>query len=188
MRMFLKLAFCLFPLCLIGAEGALEVRGGYFRLAEATAKKIYGKSIPDVELEGICFVNRYFNPWVNGSYIWKNGKTAALSSKTDLKMGVFGFGTKCFFPYRQVIRFYLGGGPCGAYLQVHDHSSFVPNKTVRWGGGVVGKSGLFFGNKRLFFDLFFDYYYLPIRTRSSASESSIDLGGFRVGGGFGSIF
>jgi hypothetical protein len=180
---------CLLPLCLFGLEGALEVRGGYFRLANSMARKIYGKGIPDVELEGICFVNRYFNPWFNGNYIWKTGETTALSSKTDLKMGGFGFGTKFFFPpSRQVVRFYLGVGPYGAYLQVHDHSSYLPSKTVRWGGGVVGKSGLFIGNKTVFLDLFFDYYYLPIRTRSSASEHSIDLGGFRVGGGVGSIF
>lgn len=186
--MFLRLLIFLLPICLIGAEGAFEVRGGYFRFANSTARKIYGEGAPDVELEGIVFVNRYFNPWVNTNYIWKEGKTQALSSKTDLKMGIFSFGTKFFIPYRAAIRFYLGVGPCGAYLQVHDHSSFVREKTVRWGYGVVGKSGLFFGNRHLFLDLFFDYYYLPIRTRSSASENSIDLGGFRVGGGLGYIF
>lgn len=186
--MLLKLMICLLPMCLIGVEGALEVRGGYFHFSNSTAREIYGKGTSDVELEGIFLVNRYFNPWVNANYIWKKGETEALSSKTDLKMGMFGFGTKFFFPYRNIKQFYLGVGPCCAYLQINDHSSFVPGKTVRWGGGVVGKSGLLFSNRRLFLDLFFDYYYLPIRTRPSASKNSIDLGGFRVGGGLGSIF
>ncbi|HEX4839347.1 MAG TPA: hypothetical protein VFU89_02770 [Rhabdochlamydiaceae bacterium] len=186
--MFLRLLMCLLPMCLFGVEGALEVRGGYFRFANSTAREIYGGGAPDVELEGIFFVNRYLNPWINANYIWKGGKTEALSSRTDLKMGVFSFGTKFFFPYKAAKRFYLGVGPCAGYLQIHDHSSFVPRKTVRWGGGVVGKSGLFFGNRKLFLDLFFDYYYLPIRTRSSVSENSIDLGGFRIGAGLGSFF
>jgi hypothetical protein len=178
------------PLCLYSLEGAIEGRGGYFYFANSTAREIYHQGAPDVELESFLLVSRYFTPWLNINYVWKEGQSEALSDRTDLKMGLFSFGSKILFPYlNSTVKGYIGVGLCGAYVHITDHSAYLPNKTIRWGGGVVGKSGMLIDIKwGIFLDLFFDYYYLPIKTRSSVSENFINLGGFRTGLGIGAHF
>jgi hypothetical protein len=165
--------------------GTVQARAGYFYFANHAAREIYHTGTPDVEIEGSLSINRRFTPWMNINYVWKEGRSEALSDKTELKMGTLSLGVKRYFERK----FYLGLGLSAAYLHLEDDSPYLPKTTRRWGAGVVGKSGwLIQLNKCLFLDLFFDYYYQPMHARSSLSTHHVDVGGFRTGGGIGSRF
>jgi len=189
-KVILKTAMCLLPFSLYSLQWTLEGRGGYFRFANSTAREIYNGGTPDVEIEGLVFIHRYFTPWVNANYVWKKGRSEGLSDKTTLKMGTLSLGSKILFPKLDSrVRGYLGMGCSGEYVHLHDHAEYLSSKTIRWGVGAVGKSGVLIDIKqKILLDLFFDYYYCPIKTRHSLSADSLNLGGFRTGGGIGYTF
>lgn len=185
-----RIGFCIMPIYLLTFEWAIEARGGYFRFANSDAREIYRDGTPDVELEGFFFANRHFMPWINANYVWREGRSEAVHNKTEMKMGTGSIGAKVRFPARpSSAYFYLGLGLSAAYLHLWDHSSFLPHVTTRWSVGCVGKGGiLIYIYRNLFTDLFFDYYYQPMKTRSSLPQNSLNLGGFRTGGGVGWSF
>ena len=180
----------LLSLDLSSLDGDLQIRGGYFRFANHSARKIYHQGTPDIELQGDLFFYTFFNPWINVNYVWKEGRSNPLSNKTELQLATMSLGSNMqFFRYRSLLKCYLGIGFSTAYLHLHDHSTDLPHHMHRWSIGVVGKSGFFVNFYRhLFLDLFFDYYYQPVRTTSTLSESQINLGGFRTGAGLGYLF
>lgn len=180
-------AFLFFPFSISCLCTTVQARAGYFHFANETARKIYHRGTPDVELEVAALINRCFIPWVNVNYVWRDGSSEGLHQKTELKMGTASLGAKMLLTYP--VHFYLGLGVASAYLHLHDHSPDLPQITTRWSVGGVGKVGYFIHlHKDLFLDLFFDYYYQPVKTRSSLPEDSINLGGFRTGGGIGWFF
>lgn len=176
------------PLSLFALEGDLQVRGGYFRFADHTVRKVYRQGAPDIELQGDFFLHKLFNPWVNFNYVWKEGKSDPLNNRTQLKLGTLSFGSNLQVCFHRRSLFYLGVGLTTAYLHLSDHSDFLPHHTVRWSAGVVGKSGLLVNLDRFLFNVFFDYYFQPVSPRSTLDESFIDLGGFRTGVGLGTFF
>lgn len=86
-------------------------------------------------------------------------------------------------PYSS-LKFYLGIGLSAAYLHIRDSSSYLPKVVPRWSVSVVGKSGwLIDCSDHFLLDLFFDYYYQPMRTSPPLAQKHVDLGGFRTGAG-----
>lgn len=75
-------------------------------------------------------------------------------------------------------------------MKIKDQTDYLFKKTVRLSPGCVGKVGLLFQTRsRFLVDLFFDYYYQPTAVqKSSSSDSSVNLGGFRTGVGIGYCF
>lgn len=187
-----KVKLCLLallPLSLFALEGDLQVRGGYFRFANHTARKIYHQGAPDVELQGDFFIQTFCNPWINVNYVWREGRSIPLSDKTKLKLATMSIGNNMQFPFfTPHLKFYLGVGLSTAYLHLHDYSNHLPEHTHRWSIGVVGKSGFFTSFNHFLLNLFFDYYYQPVRTSSTLSERQLNVGGFRTGLGLGYLF
>lgn len=170
-------------------KGDLQVRAGYFRFANHAARKIYHGGAPDIELQGDLFVHRFFNPWMNINYVWREGRSDPLSDKTELKLVTMSAGSYVQFSSRRYpLKFYLGIGLAVAYLHLRDHSDYLPHHTDRWSIGVVGKSGLLINFHRCLLNPFFDYYFQPASRRSTLSESQVNVGGFRVGLGLGYFF
>lgn len=160
-------------------------RAGYFFFSNSDARKIYDQGAPTLELEyKYWFLPRYA-VWTNLNVIWASGKTKALSSTSHITMTTTSVGVQEFFPCRRGrLKPYVGFGMTIAYVRTKDHTDYLPQTTVRWSLGCVGKLGaLFLFSERIFGDFFFDYYYQPTRTRKSGSFSDdfIDLGGGRIG-------
>jgi len=181
------LSLLILPIHLFAVNGDIRIRAGVFGFADHIARKIYGRTAPDVELQGDILIHCLFNPWINANFVWKEGRSGGLHDKTDLKLGTLSVGSNLVFPCHQSsVQFYLGPGLSTAYLRTRDRTKHLPRKTERWSIGAVGKSGLLIHlGRAVLLDLFFDYYYQPVRTRSSLKEREIDIGGFRTGGGLG---
>jgi len=185
-RILVFLSLLVLPILSFGVDGDLRIRVGVFGFTSRTARKIYGGAAPDIELQGDFYVRSFFNPWINVNYVWKEGKSEGLKDKTYFQLGTLSIGFNLLFPHYKFFQFYIGPGFSSAYLHTTDRSNYLPKTTGRFSVGVVGKGGFLIPLYRnLVLDLFFDYYYQPVRTRSSLSERQINVGGFRTGGGLG---
>jgi hypothetical protein len=183
----------------IGAPGALssfssqwdlQARAGYFQFTSRSVRKIYGTGAPDIELEGSVKLHPYLALWSNLNYVWKGGHSTPLDNNTHLDLLTLSIGANAITSIKWSFTFiYLGLGLSGAYVHTKDESSYLPTNASRFGVGCVGKFGLLvFCTKHFFVNPFFDYYYQPISAKSSATYSSVNLGGFRTGLGLGYQF
>ena len=171
-------------------EGTLQVRAGYFQFTSNWAKKIYGKGIPDIELEGSVKIHPNISLWSNLNYVWKAGHSTVFANGTHLDLGTLSLGANLMTPFkRSATLVYVGLGISGAYVHTKDHTAYLPTDTSKLGVGCVAKLGIFISCiKHVFLNPFFDYYYQPIHTRNSSNHSTVDVGGFRTGLGIGYSF
>lgn len=178
----------IFPFFLSSLENTLQFRIGYLNYASSTARKIYDKGSIDFEIEdNIYYYYPNYSVWTNVNFAWKKGQTQLLDNSTYLYITTLSAGPKFFFPFKTPkCHAYLGVGLSGAFVHIRNKTIYIPRTTNRWSIGCVGKVGFlidYFSHG--FWDLFLDYYYQPVRTSSSVSNSSLNLGGLRVGIGFG---
>ncbi len=170
----------------------IEARAAYFFFTNTDAREIYHNGTIDLELEHNYWFTSRYSVWTNLNFIWQSGKSQTLSTPTWINITTLSLGAKEFFSiWKETIKLYLGLGITGAYVRTKDQTNHLPQKTIRWSPGCVGKFGFLFHYKpRVFVDLFFDYYYQPTPTRKGRSftDSVIDLGGFRTGAGIGYSF
>jgi hypothetical protein len=184
------IALCV-PFFLCAVEGKVQGRFGYFYFASSTARTIYDQGTADIEVEGDIALKHSWRFWMNVNYVWKQGHSEEVRDSTHLRMGTFSCGAKFLWPpLSDTAQCYVGLGLSEAYLNLNDDTNELPRHTNRWGVGLVAKSGLLFHiNRRLFLDLFFDYYYQPMRTRGGSDVPHyVNLGGLRMGIGAGAKF
>ena len=180
----------LFPAWVWGIEGTLQARVGYFGLTSSWPREIYGCGAPDFEIEGGINLTPCAFYWSNLNYVWKQGHSTEFSDHTHLDLAVLSTGFNLATPILDSSTLlYLGLGISGACVHTSDHSAYLPAHTTRFGVGFVAKSGVSIPcTTHLFVNPFFDYYYQPIHAQSDGVHSRVDMGGFRVGLGFGYHF
>lgn len=166
-----------------------ELRAAAFFPMGKRFKEVYGTVGPSIQVEqsrGFSSV-KHLELWGNAEWIFMNGGPGSLcgTSGVDLlniSMGVKGIGNV----YHNRLFLYAGIGPvlsvvwiensyyCSDVQQVKEHSTNVGV------GGVVKTGCQIYLTPHFYIDLFTDYMYLPVHFSSFE-----DVGGFKVGGGFG---
>lgn len=170
-------------------DSLIEAKGAFYYPTSSTFRQIYS-SEGMFGLEASFKTWRQLYSWASGSVFMKNGHSIGLGDRTRIVFYPIGAGIKYLFPV-DWMDFYLGGGPLGVYMHIHDHASTVTPKTCRWGGGGIVKGGAILNiSHYLFFDFFTDYsfLYVPIPKRQNMITHNANLSGWSIGAGVGLRF
>jgi hypothetical protein len=173
-----------------GDKVYVEIRGGYFYPTSSVIEQVYnnGGAIPEVELS--IDISKIFRVWLNFNTFLKTGYTV-LENSPNLQLYELSCGLKKDLKIIDPVFFYLGIGPCFAWLFEQPNSQYLPSSLSGYSFGFVAKSGFIWKFKRsLFLDLFADYSYNTMYGIFFAgnSQTLIDVGGLRGGLGFGGRF
>ncbi len=149
-----------------------------------TFRQIYGTCLIDYEFEiGKIFLKNY-EIWTNVDWTSATGHTHAFHNRTRFENFNVSLGGKYIVPIHKQVKFYVGLGINGAFVQVHNHSPYVKKDVHKNGVGGVAKLGFYFEPvDHLFLEIFTDYLYQSIRF-----EQTVQIGGFKTGGGIGFCF
>lgn len=176
-----------------GDLNSLHGRGAAFIPMSHKFREIYGHVGASVQAEyGRTFEGlRNFGIWGNGEWICMNGNPKGSCGSTGIDLFNISFGFKGIGHFLDDTLFLYGGiGPDIGLVYVENKMrccTGCPGKTHHRSRLAVG--GLFKAGfqvnftPNLFFDFFADYLYLPVHF-----HSTVDVGGFKLGGGFGGRF
>jgi len=166
----------------------LEAECAGFCPLNSTMRRIYGSLLPSFTLEGNLIINRRWGLWLDGSYIFANGRSSGVyHDSTHLSLVPISVGAKYYCPVNEWIDLYLGIGACYSFLNTTDHSEYVHEKTSASNSGAIIKSGFIYRYcDCFFFHGFFDYMYQkmyfhktesdPFVYRNDANLSSLQFG------------
>lgn len=186
-----KIIFFLLPLSIYAANGTVQIRAGYYYPESNLMRKLYHSGGAEEEIEGAVEIYEDLSLFLNGNFFVRSGHSVGLETPTSVQIYPLSLGLKYNFHITPIVDLYLGAAPTYTWAIFHDKSPYVQEKVHTSACGVVGKTGaLFFFNQRLFFDLFFDYYYTNLSGphSSGTTSTSVNSGGFRTGLGCGVKF
>ncbi|HSX26431.1 MAG TPA: hypothetical protein VLE89_05425 [Chlamydiales bacterium] len=180
-----------FPL--LASPFSLQFRGGYFYPAAELIQDVYDTGGGDYETEIAAKLHRNLSGWMNFNYFFRKGHTIGFDRGTFIRIFPLSLGLKYKFLVTDVIDFYIGVGPTYTWVRIHDD---VSHRIIwRQAGGIVGKTGFLYylPHPRLFFDIYFDYYYTHISQitfalRPIIKNEGVNIGGLRGGAGLGIFF
>ncbi|MGB8467566.1 MAG: hypothetical protein WCE21_01045 [Candidatus Babeliales bacterium] len=166
-------------------RSSLKVRSGAFFHTPQKFRKIYGVAGGCVEVEGAYATHANFEAFGNLDYfIRQKGHSVGLKNPTDVQSFNFSFGVKVPYEVSRHIELYLGVGPSVGGIWIKNDSICGIEKVSQAIIGGVFKSGIYCNiDSRWFVDFFGDYLYQPTKFSTFA-----DVGGFRLGAGFGGRF
>ena len=186
----LSLLFILFTArSLYSADTFIEAKGAYFYPTSSLFRKIYHEGAVWGAEASFQTAGQIYT-WASGSFFTKTGHSMGLNDPTRIAFYPFGAGFKYLYPVK-FMDFYVGAGGLGTYMQIHDHSPGIVNKTCGWGGGGILKGGLLFNCRNgLFFDLFTDYsfLYVPVAKHAAFETQTANLSGWSGGAAIGYRF
>ncbi len=147
-------------------------------------RSIYGSSLAAYEFEIGKIFAKHYEVWANVDYVTTSGSTPKFHSKTSYRSVNLSGGAKYVFRFHPQGNLYLGLGINGAFVHVHNSSSFVKRDVNKDGVGGVAKVGVYFEpTTHLFMEFFVDYLYQTIQF-----QSRVQVGGVKIGGGIGACF
>lgn len=173
---------------LSGADYIFEAKGAYFYPASSKFRQVYSTG----EMYGLEASFKTWGQlyaWTSGSFVIRKGHSIGLNDTTRIAFYPIGAGLKYLFP-AGFSDFYLGAGPMGAYMHIHDHSSLTP-RTCRWGGGGILKGGVLINcTSHFVVDIFSDYsfLYVPVPDSNNMTSHTANLSGWSFGFGLGYRF
>ncbi len=133
---------------------------------------------------------RYLEIWENLEWIFMHGKAHPHScGKTSIDILNISVGLKTIGAVvSDWLYLYAGIGPdVGiAFIEndMHCFSKKIKHHNSYVGIGIIGKSGAqIYLKPHVYLSVFADYLYLPI-----SMQKTVDVGGFKVGGGLGARF
>jgi hypothetical protein len=175
-------------------EFSLEGRVSYFYPVENRVRKIYQTGWADYQIQLDETFCGNWTLWQGFSY-WKvKGRSTCLSDKTKMRMPSVRFGGQyqiCVLPCLQL---YAGGGATYNFVSIHDKSHFVNRHFNKNSFGGTIQTGLYyFFTNRLFINANFEYLFQRFGShhpadRTHVEQRSLNLDGFKVGGGLGVTF
>lgn len=147
-------------------------------------RSIYGSPIAAYEFEIGKIFDKHYEIWANVDYVTTHGSTRNFHSKTSYEAVNLSGGGKYVFRFHPQANLYLGLGINGAFVHVHNNSSFVKRNVNKNGVGGVAKLGFYFEpTTHLFMEIFVDYLYQTIQF-----QNRVQVGGVKIGGGIGGCF
>ncbi len=172
-----------------------EARTAAFFPTAHKFRKIYGDVGLSVQAEvGRTFQNlQNLGVWGNGEWIFMDGKPYRSCGSTDINIFNISFGLKGIGHFfNQTLSLFGGIGPDVGLIYIKNtmrccNKCDVPNirqHRSRAAPGVIVKTGAEVRFSHYFYFSFFaDYLYLPVHF-----SHNVDVGGVKVGGGFGARF
>lgn len=162
----------------------LDARVAAFTPSHKLMREIYGDWQAVYEVEMGRFLCPNYEIWGNLSALSTNGKTRTLHTKTQLENANVSLGAKYLFYLQPCTQLCLGAGINGAFVHVHNDSSYVKRHVYKYGVGGVLKTGIYYQpTETLFLELFADYLYQRIHF-----VHHVQIGGIKIGGGVGLSF
>lgn len=152
----------------------------------STVCRIYGYALPQFTLE-LNWNWKCFSVWLDGSYVFANGKAVPCGGSTHLNFVPITLGVRYFYSVCHDTDLYLGIGACYSFLNTRDHSPYVHEKTSANNAGAIVKSGFVYRVcDGIFFEGFLNYMYQkfyfhkyetePFVYRNDVDMSSLQLG------------
>ncbi len=136
--------------------------------------------------------HRNLEIWGNTEWVFMDGKRNSCGH-SDIDILNFNFGLKFSGKvYHDIIGLYAGIGPDVGIVFLENKKrcchtcnkhGIIEHKRKAGIGGIVKTGVQFYIKPHLYFDIFADYLYLPIWF-----HHTLEVGGLRVGGGFGGTF
>jgi hypothetical protein len=173
-------------------RGFFEAKAGYFYPTSHRFRDIYskGNGIYGVELNVKAYDWLYI--FASGNYFVKNGHSTAEKHRTKVTLVPLALGLE-YVRWHRCLGVYAGLGVTGTYLNTDDHSHYVIHSVSKWGVGGIAKLGLLVDiHKRLYLDLFTNYYYARIHFHDTHGgklvRNTANVGGLAAGGGLGFRF
>lgn len=173
----------------------LQVRGAAFLPFNNDLRKVYGSSLPTLQVEGAITISNNLLIcddsvllWGNISWAQEKGRSREWGNPTRISLIPYSFGLEYQFNLIQDLDFYLGIGPSYSVMRIKNSDCFETRHCKRYHWGVTTKTGIRYAAwKNVFVDVFADYYYTQFRNMRSHSSERINnnIGGFFVGGGLG---
>jgi outer membrane protein len=170
----------------------LEAKAGYFYPASHRFRKIYsnGSGIYGIELNVKAYDWLYV--FASGNYFVKNGHSIGGKHRTKVALVPLALGLE-YVHWKHHLGVYAGVGVTSTYLNTHYHSQYVIHSVSKWGVGGVAKLGLLVDvYKRLYLDLFTNYYYARIHFHNTHGgklmRNTANVGGLSAGVGLGFRF
>lgn len=187
MKLLSKIIFLfVFPslVFLVEASSSFKVRTVAFIPRSERFRNIYGKAIGTIELEAAKRLCNHLELWVNSNVLFKHGRSIGFCNPTKIGTVNGSFGFKVPYQVRDCFTVYAGIGPNFTGIWLKNKSMCCKEKISKGAVGIVAKSGLdFFVREHLFFDFFVDYLYQPVNF-----QTRVDIGGVKIGLGFGGTF
>lgn len=208
MRRLLPLIFC--AICLLPSQvkGFWSVQAGasYFSPASHSIKKTYSAAMVDYQIEVSRTVFCDWDLFFDIDYMTQSGKLPRLHRSTDLNIVPLSLGMRYYIPVYTNTWWYVGGGGCYTFTQIHNNTDCLKKNMKKWAFGGVFKTGLkYYLNDSLYANFFVDYFYQHChltksdrRFRNSCSFASgsnyvigkdmLNVGGLKIGGALGWAF
>lgn len=178
-----------------GNLNKVAVRGAAFFPMSSRFREIYGNIGTSLQLEAARTwrAHRNVETWGNVEWIFMDGAPRQSCGTTDINIINIDLGLKVIGSvYRDVILLYAGVGPNIGMVFIENKmrccsncdSNVLKENEFKVDIGLAVKTGSqFFLTPHFYLDLFADYLYLPIEF-----HRTVDVGGFKVGGGIGGRF
>lgn len=164
-------------------NGGVEARAAAFIPTSDAFRRIYGTASAAFAIEAVYKLKNPLFGFANIDWLSKDGRSIGLHNFTSLKTLNTSFGLKLAHPFWENCYPYIGLGPNISVVWIHNHSHCAKEQS-KASVGLVAKSGLYIVlPKQLFLDVFVDYLYQPYNFSKHA-----DIGGFKIGLGFGGRF
>lgn len=157
-------------------------RAASFFPRERLFRQIYGKPLADYQIEFSRSIGSGVDLWLNLDFFHRHGSIANYGTTTFSLLSL-SFGPKCVFCLSEKLQWYYGVGAQVSRSRIINKLCCT-NKQKKFVYGAVFKSGFNISlGTYLFLDIFVDYVYQP-----AFRHHSIDIGGFKVGLGLGTLF
>ncbi len=167
-----------------GVKSSLKVRGAAFIPMGVRFKDVYGSVVSNVQIEAATRVCKCLELWGNVDWFVKSGQSIGLRSFSHIDTINVSFGVKLPYKFSDCWLMYVGVGPSIGRIELKNFLPTGSERVLKGAVGAVVKTGLYCHlNKHIFIDFFVDYLHQPVRF-----QSTVQIGGFKVGTGLGLTF
>lgn len=170
-----------------------EARAAAFFPMGHKFRELYGNVGLSVQAEvGRTFQDhRNLGVWLNGEWIFMDGSPGHCCGRTNIDMINISFGVKGIGHFFNNTLFLYGGiGPDVGLIYIKNKircccgcGTKKQHRSRAAAGGIVKTGAEIHFLRHFYISLFVDYLYLPVHFRHT-----VDVGGFKVGGGLGARF
>jgi hypothetical protein len=173
-------------------QPSVEVKAGYFFYTDNKMRSVFNDGGWDIQLSSSIPVWEGLQLYTSVEYIQTDGQSLGSHQKTRIWQVPVTIGLKSLFQLTDTVNYYFTIGPRYFYLNMRNHSSFVPSNIHNDNiGGFFGTGFTYSPCDNFFIDLFGEYSYEKIRLHPgipNVYSRRLQVGGLVFGGGLGYTF
>ena len=171
-----------------------EARLAAFCPSSSRFTQVYGSAAIDYELQVSKEMTSYIDSWAGVSALAKSGLSYAsglpgVENSTRVWMETMDAGLNLKVYFLRHLEAYAGLGAAYTFLHIHNNDPYLPRSFADNGWGFLSKLGFKYYYRHIIVDIFADYLYAPLHfSGTDVSVSSMNIGGWKIGGGLGIRF